>query len=340
MPVKIFFYIFVIFLLLLSVNADAAQGVTLNYPPDKTVMEFGLLGISLKVPEGTVDSIAVKVNKSQALTLVPHKTFVCFTVPIEIGFNNVDITAIKNAQQTDSITFSVFRRSDLASKYLTPPAGYQADNFHMKKNEQCAECHKMEPAVGDLKPVIPDSFNMEYNAKEAVLAATSTCYSCHKKITTYKYVHGPAAVWSCLSCHDRKGEPVYSVKTPDTDLCFTCHTEQKKEWNAKKYTHGPVTLGKCAICHSPHATDNQFNLLKPSWDLCTTCHFEKGSGTHVLGDSMFAEGHPTRNRPDPIRKGKELNCASCHNPHVSNFPHLWAFEVQTLYELCQKCHNK
>jgi predicted CXXCH cytochrome family protein len=58
----------------------------------------------------------------------------------------------------------------------------------------------------------------------------------------------------------------------------------------------------------------------------------------VLGDSFSTEGHPTRDRQDPVRIGKELTCSSCHNPHASNSPNLWAFDVQSTFELCVKCH--
>jgi predicted CXXCH cytochrome family protein len=113
-----------------------------------------------------------------------------------------------------------------------------------------------------------------------------------------------------------------------------------KNWSSKKYVHGPVNLGKCIICHKPHGSDYPFYLLKQSWELCVACHADRATGKHVLGDAFSTEGHPTRGYPDPLRKGEELVCASCHNSHASSFPNLWEYEVESLFDLCQKCHNK
>ncbi|MBI5408795.1 MAG: hypothetical protein HZA14_05460 [Nitrospirae bacterium] len=339
MPVRIFFHI-VIVLLISCLNAEAGQeSITLHYPPDGSVLEYNMLEISMSVPAGSADSIKVYVNdEEEPLNVIADQEYECFSVQLKLGVNRINIIAVKGDYQVYKTELKVFRRSDLASEYIKTPDGFKKDFFHMKEWKQCARCHILSPIEYDRKPISPYTFkNMD---KQALLAVTSTCYMCHNKITANKYVHGPAAVWSCLSCHDPEAEPKYSVKKPDAEICYECHTEQKKDRSLKKYSHGPVTIGKCTICHSPHASENPFNLVKPTWNLCVNCHAEKASGMHVLGDSMFKEGHPTRNRPDPVRTGKELTCASCHNPHASNYPHLWAFEVETIFDLCQKCHNK
>jgi len=169
----------------------------------------------------------------------------------------------------------------------------------------------------------------------------SMCYPCHKKITGYGYVHGPAATWNCLSCHDRNAKPVkYITQKPDRDLCFVCHKEKKEEWMPKKYWHGPTATGKCTICHNPHATNNISWLKKPSWDLCITCHEDRASGRHVVAGFVFGSSHPTKGRPDPLRPGKELSCASCHNPHAANSRALFANDLISPGSLCQMCHKK
>ncbi len=208
----------------------------------------------------------------------------------------------------------------------------------MKNPPECAACHELRSRESDRKAINLSTFSAETSVEDNI-AAASTCYSCHSKITSYPYVHGPTSVWSCLSCHDPQTVPLYSVKKPDTDLCFNCHTEQKREWVVKEYIHGPVNIGKCDICHSPHASDNPFNLFKPAWDLCVSCHETKGTGKHIFVSFSSGEGHPTRDREDPLRKGKKLTCVSCHNPHASNFPKLWALNAQSQLDLCLKCHK-
>lgn len=329
--------------LLLSLTAFGAEEsghlITVHYPSVRTVNEYGLMAMSVSVPAGT-DQIRVYVSYKEEIIRVSDRQYICFTVELELGENIIEIEMMKDDKVIDTVSRTVFRRSELTAKYRDVPAEFKREYFHMKDHPECAGCHALEPTEYDRTPVSPATFdNKKYDIKK-IISVTSTCYSCHKAISTSPYVHGPASVWSCLSCHDDTSSPRYSVMKPDTEMCYKCHVEQKKEWLSKKYTHGPVTIGKCTICHSPHAAENPFNLFMPVWDLCTNCHYEKGTGKHIFADSMFQEGHPTKDRMDPLRDGKELTCASCHNPHASNIPHLWIFEVATLYDLCQRCHNK
>lgn len=322
----------------MSAGAHGAQKIlTLNYPQDKSVREYGLMGISINLPWESVERLTISVNGKQRTSKVPASDTECFSVPVEPGVNKIEINAYKDERVSESLTFDVFRRSDLVGEYRNIPADYKRDFFHRDKMDLCTKCHELKPGADDAKPINPATFSK--NTGNAV-SSTSTCYSCHKSIMNYPYVHGPASVWSCLSCHETGSSPMYTVKKPDTEICYSCHIEQKSEWVSKKYTHGPVTIGKCTICHSPHASENAFILYKSTWDLCINCHAEKANGVHVIGDAMFRKGHPTHERPDPVQIGRELTCASCHNPHASNYPHLWAFEADSLYDFCQKCHNK
>jgi predicted CXXCH cytochrome family protein len=345
MPVKLFFPAFLLlasFFLPAHGQSETVTGsngvMSMYYPPDKTAMEFGILNISLKIPRGSADVLNIQVNNEESWRYIPDREFVCFHVFLNVGINSIQISAMKKNKETDNLAFSVFRRSDLESKNRKPPEGYKRDHFHMKRHPECAECHTLEPGISDRKPVSIDTFAGVVSGEKETVTTASTCYSCHKAITSYKYVHGPASVWSCLSCHDPQGIPVYSVRKPDTDVCFGCHTEQEHDWGSKEHIHGPLNTGRCAICHNPHASENPFNLFKPTWELCISCHAEKAAGSHVLVGYIY-EGHPTRGVPDPLRQGKELTCASCHNPHASNYPYLWSLSVGTLFELCKKCHK-
>ncbi len=323
-----------------GLTAEASQNnITLNYPPDKTVMEFDLLSISLTVPQGSADLIKVNINDQEKVEIIPDSNFECFSIPLKVGINRINISAIKENKQADEIIMSVFRRSELISAYKDPPAGFKKDYFHMKNHIKCAACHTLEPSESDRKPVNIAAFPTEILVYgKDVAATTSTCYSCHKGLTSYPFVHGPTAVWSCLSCHDPQTNPKYSVKKPDTKVCFSCHIEQKEGWYTKKYFHGPFNTGKCAICHSPHASENPFNLVKTTWDLCLSCHIDKGSGKHIVKGFFVTYYHPTHGKPDPLRKGKELTCASCHEPHTSDSPRLLRLNVGSGFALCKKCH--
>ena len=321
-------------------GAGYAQDIfTVHYPPDRIIKEYGLLGVSFSLTEGTADKVIVRVNSETVQDISTIARVNCLSVHLEPGENTIEFVALKENLLINKETRYVFLRSELIGAYKKSPPDYRRDSFHSVKQEICAECHQLEPTEADRKPVslgTPGEGSPDGELKKNA----STCYSCHQSMMSYPFVHGPAAVWSCLSCHDENAKPVYAVAKPDSDICFSCHLNEKKLWLNRKYRHGPVTLGKCTICHSPHAERNAFNLYKRTWDLCVNCHFEMGSGRHILGDSLSQGGHPTKGKDDPVRKGRELTCASCHDPHASDFPHLWAFDVESIFELCQKCHQK
>lgn len=339
MQIRVLIYI-VLYVLITSVPAAAGQEVVLLHTPsDRTVIEYDILNLSLEVPEGAVDLIKVTVNGMDRKEIVPDLRFECFSIILnKLGTSTIEVSVFKGEALVASFVRNVFRRSDLVSEYRKPPRSFKIPGFHMKDNPACKECHVLEASGYDKKPISPSTFAFEKISSEKMFAATSTCYSCHKNITKRPFVHGPASVWSCLSCHDKGAAIKYYVKKPVKEVCYECHIEQQKEWNSRKFIHGPVNVGNCTICHSPHSSDHAFNLFKSTWDLCVNCHAEKGTGLHVLGDNLFEKGHPTKGRKDPVRIGKELTCASCHDPHASNYPHLWAFEVEEIFELCKKCH--
>lgn len=342
MQIRIFFYIVICILITFAASTTSASDqevVVLHVPLDRVVIEYDILNFSLSIPEGAADMIRVTVDGIDKKDIVPDLKFECFSIKItKPGTSTIEVTAFKGETPVASFVRNVFRRSDLVSEYRKPPRSYNKTVFHMEDHPECKECHALEAGDYDKKPISPGTFDSENISNDKTSAVTSTCYSCHNNITKLPFVHGPPSVWSCLSCHDKDAAIKYYVKKPVKEVCYECHIEQKNEWNAKKYIHGPVNVGSCTVCHGPHSSDYAFNLYKSTWDLCVNCHAEKATGLHVLGDANFEKGHPTKGRKDPIRIGKELTCTSCHTPHASNYPHLWAFEVEDVFELCIKCH--
>jgi predicted CXXCH cytochrome family protein len=335
MRIRSFLSVVILILASCSVAGGQEKVMTLHYPPDKTVMEFGLLNVALSVTEEFKGKIVISVNGLEEKEILNDSVMKCFSVYIEPGINEISIAAKDARHEVERQTFSVFRRSVFISKFRKPPAAFKRVFFHMSKWDQCSGCHTMEPNEADKKPLHSTGFSRNTTDRYA-----STCYSCHKAIQSYVYVHGPVSVWACLICHDSDAIPRYAVKKPEAQTCYTCHVEQEKGWTSKKYIHGPVSTGQCSICHNPHGSDHPSSLSKHTWDLCVQCHTEFGTGRHVLSGAYSKKGHPTRGKPDPVRIGKELTCASCHDPHASDFPNLWAFSVENTFELCKKCHEK
>lgn len=297
-------------------------------PADRSVAEGELTAVSIKADDLGIDAIRIAVN-GVAMSDIPlekGRNYYCATGTLSFGPNEIQVSAVKGGKVVESGKVTVFFRSDLSRTYGVSPAGFQKRPFHRKDREAaCAACHRMDVAAADIRPQRPED---------------SLCYQCHSKITAaYSNVHGPAARWDCLACHERQSAPAkYEARTPSRDLCFVCHEEKRGEWAPKKYVHGPTATGKCTICHSPHASNNLSWLKKPSWELCTTCHEDRASGAHVIVG--FGSGsHPTRGKPDPTRYGKELSCASCHNPHASDSKSLFINDQQDPYSLCKLCHK-
>ncbi len=204
--------------------------ITVNYPPDKTIIEFGPLGISLTVPQGSASLIKVNVNDKEYMKIVPDQEVECFSVLLTVGINRINIAVIKEDKEVDNIAVSVFRRSDLTAEYIKPPAGYKIISFHEKNSGQCTGCHVLESGDSDRRPVNIAAFPSEILSAGAKAAAkTSTCYSCHKALTLYPFVHGPAAVWSCLSCHDPHASDSAKFWRLNVgsgfELCRKCHTD-------------------------------------------------------------------------------------------------------------------
>lgn len=74
------------------------------------------------------------------------------------------------------------------------PAGYSRSLFHSRENEAgCSACHSLEVKADAPQPKKPED---------------AICYACHRTITNGKHIHGPAAVWNCIGCHDPDIFPV------------------------------------------------------------------------------------------------------------------------------------
>ena len=133
---------------------------------------------------------------------------------------------------------------------------------------------------------------------------------------------------------DPKVPPKQSLTVKD--VCLKCHAQVL----SGIFKHGPAEAGYCNLCHDPHASSKRAWLIKSPWRLCTTCHTQHATGVHVV--SGFADGgsHPTRKKPDPMRPGKQLSCASCHDPHSADSRELFTYNAKTRVEMCKLCHAK
>ncbi len=181
--------------------------------------------------------------------------------------------------------------------------------FHTKARETpCTRCHK----------------------NESEKQRERSCKTCHSDTTGSPgmWIHGPAANWECISCHnpayDKNGVRYQPFFGGDYRLCISCHIS-KRVWLDMHHIHGPVGTGRCTVCHNPHAGRFKFQLRAEGKEgICLICHTvkkkelsEKGMRVHAI---LEAEG-----------------CVICHSPHASN--HRYQL-YKGVVNLCTSCHPK
>jgi len=148
--------------------------------------------------------------------------------------------------------------------------------------DTCGACH------GEIHTVWIDSRHANafsspiFQQNWAEIGSEFTCLTCHT--TGYDPATNQYAFEgvTCEACHGpfQEGHPVQPMPIQaDAELCATCHTTTKNEWDASQ--HGQVGI-QCQSCHDPHAQRPRAATVT---ELCSNCHKETGSsfthGTHA-----------------------------------------------------------
>jgi DmsE family decaheme c-type cytochrome len=158
--------------------------------------------------------------------------------------------------------------------------GFTAD----KRAPDCISCHGPSPThakkpAGVSERPHPDRM---FTKKSTTPASerNAACLTCHNKDAKRALWAGSqhdAADIACNSCHKihANSDKVLS-KATQTDVCYTCHKEQRTQMN--RPSHHPVPEGKmsCSDCHNPHGSAGPKLVKRDSInDTCYTCHAEK-----------------------------------------------------------------
>ena len=110
------------------------------------------------------------------------------------------------------------------------------------------------------------------------------------------------------------------MAAPADTICYTCHDSVVPE--DAKSVHQVVIDGQCTLCHDPHASENEFNLLKKGSELCYECHQEMAD---KVEKNKYT--HP------PVRE----DCLGCHNAHSSDKNN--SLLTDNSPTLCLQCHE-
>jgi DmsE family decaheme c-type cytochrome len=203
--------------------------------------------------------------------------------------------------------------------------GFTAD----KRAPDCISCHGTSDAhahnrrpAGVRERPHPDRMFTK-NSTTPASERNAACLTCHNKDAKRALWAGSqhdVADIACNSCHKihANSDKVLS-KATQTDVCYTCHKEQRTQMN--RPSHHPVPEGKmsCSDCHNPHGSAGPSLVKRDSInDTCYTCHAEKRG--------PFVHSH------EPVTE----DCSNCHNAHGTTVAAMLKARAPLL---CQQCHT-
>jgi predicted CXXCH cytochrome family protein len=218
------------------------------------------------------------------------------------GMNTIYIGPL--GQKNKAITYS----TSLVMESM--PTSERTDRFHNSTVEQsCTSCHDGLPSADNGATMNAD------------------CSVCHKEKFGASYLHGPAEMKECGSCHSWSAEKkAVVVEKGVPAVCYDCHDNKQAQVENSKTPH-PVA-SECMTCHSSHGSDQNHIVKADVYTLCTGCH-EDQKMNHPVGR------HPLRFAK--LGNGEEISCVSCHNPHgTDNDAMFWA--PVSRMEMCSACH--
>ncbi len=337
---------YILFLLIVAICgiANENSSIKIIQPIDNSLYAGHDATVVVEIDTTKIDKLEVVLNSGKTINIELNKTKAtyCKAILLDVGENKIAVNGYKDNNLSESVKRNLYFYADVfEGSDEEESEDYDKNYFHANDNEEkCKACHDM-------------TSNVPTDGEAYEDVTITTCYNCHQAKISSKNTHAPAANWLCLECHngksgeynmDQRGIAKYLVRDPVARTCGQCH-EDVEDWFMQDYTHGPVNDGRCVRCHNPHGSDYEFFLRKPIWDLCTTCHSEKANGKHVIpaigfGRSPTRGGHPTKDRKDPARKGRDFYCSSCHNPHGSEGIFLLRMKGSFTYGVCQRCHQK
>ncbi len=157
-------------------------------------------------------------------------------------------------------------------------------------------------------------------------AITKRCLACHESNPEQRQfmrsTHNENGI-TCTSCHSVHHSTLeYLLVKKQTSLCFSCHAEQRADFQKPFHHRVEEGLIKCSDCHNAHGASRDRQLRStPDQDMvCLKCHSDKRGPFVFEHEPVKAEG-----------------CQACHTAHGSPYPRmLLTARVNTL---CLQCHT-
>jgi len=209
------------------------------------------------------------------------------------------------------------------------------------RTPSCTSCHGESPThvnkPADAKERPRPDRMFSKTSLTPIESRNEACMSCHRKDSTRSHWEGSTHQLrevACTSCHqihtqhDRVRE-----KYTQTEVCFSCHKEQRAMMN--RPSRHPIPEGKvvCSDCHNPHGSVGPKLVKRDSVnDTCYTCHMEK-RGPFVHNHEPVAEDCMNCHNPhgtvveNLLKARAPFLCHQCHTPHGANVPQLLGRQV-------------
>jgi DmsE family decaheme c-type cytochrome len=212
---------------------------------------------------------------------------------------------------------------EIAKKFDASPHWMTTQKTKMTNGAHaCESCHGPGSAHveggGDKTKI----FNFVGAKPEAI---TERCMTCHGSSLEQQHfeqsVHNENGI-TCTNCHSiHHSQLEYLLVKKQTALCFSCHAEQRSDFQ-KPFRHRvEAGLIQCSDCHNAHGTTGMRQVrATPEQDfVCFKCHSDK------RGPFVFEH--------EPV---KVDGCGACHSPHGSTNPRM--LNTARTNSLCLQCH--
>jgi DmsE family decaheme c-type cytochrome len=188
----------------------------------------------------------------------------------------------------------------------------------------CEDCHG--PAAAHVADPA-DTSSLFLFEKASAKDINARCLTCHaggpQHMNALNSEHSKNDV-SCTSCHSQHHAETHEflLKKSQPALCYTCHLQQKAQFDMPFHHRVNEGLIKCSDCHNVHGTvgPKQVRTSATQDAVCFTCHTDK------QGPFVFEH--------QPV---KVDGCQSCHQVHGGPNPHM--LKTSNVNLLCLQCHT-
>jgi len=160
------------------------------------------------------------------------------------------------------------------------------------------------------------------------------CLTCHASGPTHldsaNSFHRQNEV-SCIDCHSPHHAATKEnlLIKAQPELCYSCHLQQKSQFNMPFHHRVNEGLIQCTDCHQQHGTAGV-------WE---SDHLVRQVRTSDNGDAVCFKCHKDKQGPFvfPHCSVKLEGCATCHIPHGGANVHMLKYSQVNL--LCLQCHT-